>query len=199
MPPERAVDVARHLSAKFMADVCMSMDPRRSQALLRRVPAEVVVLAAAELLRRGEFIVMAQFVDHLGDAAIRAVLERVLDDAAVVRVGFYAENAQRLDQLIGLLADSRLDGMLKAIAGGDAGLQVAGLVLVSQLSPAQQGRIAGRLLGLEEKILEAMAAAARRESASAVLAELLDRASEPARTHAIRSGALQKLKALFGA
>ncbi|HUS24000.1 MAG TPA: hypothetical protein VM369_03555 [Candidatus Binatia bacterium] len=170
MPADKAVDVARHLTPDFLAEICLAMDPRRSRAVVEVMPAEVVVAAARELVRREEYIVMGQFVDALPEGSIRAVIG-ILDDAQLLEIGFYVEQPARLDQLIAALPDPRVDGMLRLVARGTAEQQAAGLVVLSQLSAAQQRRFGDRLkaLSLDGTFREL----ARREEAAELVPRVL--------------------------
>lgn len=194
MPPDRAAEVARHLSPKFLAEISLSMDPRRSRAVLEGMPADIVVAAARELMKRGEHVVMGQFVDGLPDATIKAVADQALDDAALVQVGFYVERSERLSELIGLLPESRIDGILKTVAAGPPELQTAGLVIMSQLVPQQQGRFGERIVALGPEIAEPLVAAAKRDEALEVVATVMENVSEATKKKAIDSGLLQKVR-----
>ncbi|MGH8480838.1 MAG: hypothetical protein ACRES8_00070 [Nevskiaceae bacterium] len=161
MPPERAVEVAQKLRVKFLADVCIQLDPRSASELLALVPVKIVVDVARRLLERGEHLVMGRFVDDLTDEAVRAVADSVTDDAALVRIAYFVERRERLNELVGLLDAERIRRLVAAVAAGPADLQAAGMAMMSQLTHKQQGRFGEAAIALGPQVIETLAAAAR--------------------------------------
>ena len=173
MPTDRAIEVASKLKTKFLADVTIQLDPRSASELLARMPVQIVVDVARLLLQRGEFVTMGRFVDDLPDAAIRAVIENVPDDAALVRIASYVERRERLIELIELIPHARLQRSIAAVAAGPDDLQLSGLVMMSQLSDRQQGRVGDIAIGLGAEAVQKLVAAASRLGASDVLRNVL--------------------------
>lgn len=173
MPPDRAIEVAGRLRTKFLADVTIQLDPRSASELLARMPARIVVDVAELLLQRGEYVTMGRFVDDLPDAAIRAVLERVQDDGALVRIAGYVERRERVMELVEMIPADRLRRVVAAAATGPEEVQLSGLVMMSQLSARQQGRIGDIAIALGAETVQALVAAASRAGASDVLRTVL--------------------------
>lgn len=138
--PKDAVDLSARLPIDFQADICIALDPRRAGPMLRAMPPEHVVTVALELQRRGAFITMARFVDDLDDAQIRAVAQR-MSSQALLQVGFYVESAQRLEQLIGLLPVTLLDGTLEAAVADGGALWPQAVAILCSLSATGQDRL----------------------------------------------------------
>jgi len=175
MPPERAIEVAGKLRTKFLADVTIQLDPRSASELLARMPIRIVVDVAALLLQRGEYVTMGRFVDELPNAAIRAVMENLDDDAALVRIAGYVERRERLLELVEMIPADRLRRVVAAIAAGPADVQLSGLVMMSQLSERQQGLIGDIAVALGADTVKALVTAAGRAGASDVLRKVLEK------------------------
>lgn len=172
MSPDKAVDVASKLHTKFLADVTVQLDPRSASNLLGKIPTRMIVDVAQMLLERREYVTMGRFVDDLTEEAIRAVMKQ-LSDEALVRIGFFVERKERLAELIELVGDDRLKGIVKAVAGGSNELQSAGLAMMSQLPPRHQGRMGDLAVGLGAGVLTQLIGTARRENASEVVAAVM--------------------------
>ncbi len=115
LEPELAVNLAKHVSTPFQADLCQFLDPRRAGPVLRAMPVPVVVETSRELVSREEYITMARFVDDLLDAQIQAV-SAILDAEALLWIGFYIESGERLSQLMAMLDDQAVLGTMRAAA-----------------------------------------------------------------------------------
>jgi hypothetical protein len=151
LEPSRAVAVAGKLSADFLADVAVELDPRRTSAVIAGIPARRIGAITAELVRRAEYVTMGQFVGHLGDEALRSALAE-MSDADVLRVGFVLEDKDGLDRLVGLLSAGRMDGIIAAAAEKE--LWIEALDLLAHLSPAHRRRIVKSATSLEATVLD---------------------------------------------
>lgn len=173
MPTGRAIEVAARLKPRFLADVTMQLDPRSASELLAQMPTKIVIEVARLLLQRREYLTMGRFVDDLTDEAIRAVMDSVIDDTALITIGFYVERRERLAELVQLVPDARLPGVVEAAATGPTEVQAAGLAMMSQLTHRQQGRFGEAAIALGPKVLNALIEAARREQATDVVASVM--------------------------
>ena len=173
MPPDRAIEVALKLRPRFLADVTVELDPRNASELLARMPTKIVVEVARLLLQRREYVTMGRFVDDLSNEAIRAVMEALADDAALVRVGLFVERRDRLVELAELLSPERIRGVVAAAASGPPEVQAAGLAMMSQLTHRQLGRFGEAAIASGPKVLNALIAAAQREDATEVVAAVM--------------------------
>jgi hypothetical protein len=156
LEPSRAIDVAAKLPIDFLADVAIELDPRRTSEVIAGIPPRRIGEITGELIRRGEWVTMGQFVGHLNDDAIRAALDE-MDNAQLLRIGFVLEDKNRLDHLLALLPDGRMDGIIAAAA--DGGLWIEALDLLSHLSPARRRRTVASAMALGESALEDLATA----------------------------------------
>lgn len=181
MPPERAVEVAGRLHLRFLADVCVEIDPRSAVELLARIPTALVVDVARLLLERREYVTMGRFVDDLPDTAVRAVITGLDDDAALVCVAAFVERRERLIELFEMLPPERLRRVVAAVAAGTPEVQAAGLAMMSQLSVRQQGRIGDSAIALGVGALQSLVDAAARARAPEVVRTVLGHISAGSR------------------
>jgi hypothetical protein len=137
------------------------------------MPPKIIVAVATLLLQKQEYVTMGRFVDELPDAAIRAVMEGVSDDAALVRIAGYVSRRERLMELIEMIPPERQRRIVAAVAAGTEDVQLSGLVMMSQLSERQQGRIGDIAISLGGETVQALVAAASRAGASDVLRTVL--------------------------
>lgn len=159
MEPGRAVEIAKHLPAPFLADLTIQLDPKRAAPVVARMPIDIVLKAALELVRRQDYITMARFVDVLDEPALEAVIEAMPSDTPLLHIGFFVENAQRLEALAHLLPERRLIGTLRAAQAHN--LWPEALALIAHIGPKMQGRYGDLLAAEPPALLDSLLAAAR--------------------------------------
>jgi hypothetical protein len=140
--PPAAIAVAKRLPAGFLADVAVEMDPRRAPEVIAGLPPDLIAAASVELAERGEWVTMGRFVGQLSDAALRATVA-VLDEEALLRTAFVTEEPARFAAVLDDLPDERLDGMVAIALAGD--LEAETEWLLAALDGAGAGRIAAAL------------------------------------------------------
>ena len=180
LAPERAVEIAKRLKAGFLADLCIELDPRSAKDVIAAMPGDRIVEVSRELARREEFITMARFVDCLDDDAIRATMEDLRDDEALLRIGFFVEDSDRLSAIIGLLPDQRLRNIVAVAVAGDAGLWPEALSLINSVEPAQRRRMAALAAGLDDDAVARMFRSTQSHGLWDELRPLLDLLDQPA-------------------
>lgn len=176
LDPDQVVEVARRLSTPFLADVCLQLDPRSAAATLGRMPLPVVLAVGTELLRRGEYLTMARFVEVISDEAVAAIA-RKMPDAAVLRVGFFVESRERLGELVGLFDDRRIAAIIAATASDPDELWPQALSLMEQTDAEASARLvrlglAGGDDGIAVSLLRVVNAQGLHASLLAILARL---------------------------
>lgn len=139
LEPGQAVDLARRLSPGFLADLAVRLDPRRAGEQIGGLPADLVAEVAEELCRRREHVAMAGFVGHLDDDALFATLA-VLDEDALLGIGFLMEDPQRLRAIVALLPDERIVGLI-ALSEEESRVDEL-LEVVSRLGKRERARAA---------------------------------------------------------
>ncbi|MFI4980255.1 MAG: hypothetical protein ACHQIO_07895 [Nevskiales bacterium] len=153
LPPERAVEISKRLKTGFLADLCLELDPRSASDVIAAMPVDRVVEVSRELARRKEYITMARFVDCLDDHAIRATMEDLRDDEALLRIGFFVEDKQRLSDILDLLPRERLLNIVRVAAGGDAELWPEALAMINCIEEPQRRQMASLAAELEESAI----------------------------------------------
>ena len=141
LDPSRAVEMAAKLPVDFLAEVAIDIDPRRTKHLLGRIPPSQVKAITRELIKRQEYVTMGRFVGELPPESVRASIAE-LDDATLLRVAFVLERKEFLPELVDLLPEERLDGVIDA--AGEQELWAEVLDLLGHLRPEQRREFAGR-------------------------------------------------------
>jgi hypothetical protein len=136
--PNRAVGLAKRLSAPFLAQLGAEIDPRRVTEVIAQLPVDTLAGGAREMAARGEHVAMGRFVGHLSDVAIEACMA-VLSEADLLRIGFVLEGAESSDRLLAMVPDDRL-AKLGTVAQRE-GLEQESLYLFERLGPRQQERM----------------------------------------------------------
>ncbi|MES0873736.1 hypothetical protein [Sinimarinibacterium thermocellulolyticum] len=158
LPPDRAVDIAKRLPTAFLADVCLQLDPRRVRELIASMPVARIVDVARELAERKAYIVMGRFVDCLPEPAMRAVLDALRDDEALLRIGLYVEDPAQLDAVIEMLPDARLREMIAIAIAQGAELWADALALINAVGPRPRQRMATIAAGFDDAQIARMLA-----------------------------------------
>ncbi len=170
MAPDRAAEVAQRLRTPFLADVSLEIDPRRVREVIQRIPISKLVEVALELARRGEYVVLARFVDVVSTAAIKAVMDSLTDNGALLRIAFFVEDKSRINDLLGLLPVERLRDIILIAADDSEDLWSEALALINDVSPEWRKKLGEMAATLDDNILLSMARAAQNKNLwSAVL------------------------------
>jgi len=161
LEPSRAVEMAAKLPVAFLADVAVDLDPRRASDVISQIPAPQIAEITRELIRREEHVTMGRFVGHLSPEAIRAAVGE-MDNGSLLRVAFVLESKDSLEELVGLLAPERLDGIIDVAASANLWPEV--LDLLSHLSEQRRRRFATMPSIQAEGVLEAIVRVAAEQS-----------------------------------
>ncbi|MGQ0622842.1 MAG: hypothetical protein ACT4QA_23545 [Panacagrimonas sp.] len=161
MAPDRGADVAQRLRVGFLADVTLEIDPRHVRELIARIPIPRLVDVAMELARRGEFVTLARFVDYVSIDAIRAVMEKLTDNAALLHIAFFVEDKTRLNDLVGLLPEMRLREIIYLAADETQDLWPEALALMNYVGPGWRKQLGELAATLDESIVMSMARSAQ--------------------------------------
>lgn len=129
LPVKRAIALADRLPVAFLAEVSRELDPRRAAAVVAGMPPKRVVEVALALLAEDDHITMGRFLDSLSEAALAATIEAIESDAALLRIGFFAEDTDRLSDIVRLMPVSRRRGTVAAAAEQDCWPEALSLML----------------------------------------------------------------------
>lgn len=161
LAPERAADVAQRLRTGFLADLTLEIDPRHVREVIKRIPISRIVEVALELARRGEFVTLARFVDYVSGDAIRAVMDKLTDNAVLLHIAFFVEDKSRLNELVGFLPESRLRDIIYLAADESQDLWPEALALMGYVGPVWRKRLGDLAATLDEAVILSMARSAQ--------------------------------------
>ncbi|HSX69258.1 hypothetical protein [Nocardioides sp.] len=117
--PAQAADLAGRLTPAYLAELAPHLDPREAGALLAGLPVDVVAAAARHLAQAHYYLAMADLVADMPLSMVAAALES-LDDATLLRTGLCLTDPARLADVVEVLPDERLDGLLRTASAKDA-------------------------------------------------------------------------------
>jgi hypothetical protein len=115
------------------------MDAERATEVVAAIPAKQVAAVGVELAQRGEWIVIAGFIDHISPEALATSVSQYTGEQ-LLRIGFVLDNLSRLDQIGTLLSGTQLDEMIAAAAGEKLWLELE--ELLANLAPERIARLA---------------------------------------------------------
>lgn len=160
--PERAIEISLRLTTPFLTEVTIALDPRRARELIASFPVDRVVEISMVLLARGEYVTMGRFVDVLRKPALKAILARMDDDEALLRVAVMIESKAKLNEVVGLLPEQRLREVIQAAAGSDDDLWPEALALMASVDERMQQRLAVLVSSMGEPVIRSVAVSAQR-------------------------------------
>lgn len=161
MTPKRAVAIARKLPTDFLAETSLYIEPSRAQPVLAAMPVDMIEKVAVILVGQREFITMGRFVGAVSEAALFRVIDR-LDDEALLHIGFYVEDAGRLDRILEYLDDDRLRGVIETATRQS--LWPEALSLVQLVGDDQKGRLGDLVAREDEAVLDSLVHVAQEQS-----------------------------------
>ncbi|WP_280354587.1 hypothetical protein [Nocardia otitidiscaviarum] len=163
--PHRAVDIARTLPPRFLAECAVQLDPRRTGDIIAAVPPAMVATVARELLTRGDHITMGRFVHVVPEPALRAAAP-IMSDADLLRIAFLLEDKTAIDDVLHVVAD-RVPGVIRAAAEQD--MWAEGIDLLDSIAPQHRAWIGDIAAGLGGDVLDTLITAVHRLDAWATL------------------------------
>ncbi|MBL1077140.1 hypothetical protein JK358_22330 [Nocardia sp. 2] len=163
--PNRAIDIAKTLPARFLAECSVQLDPRRTAAIIAAVPPKMVADVARELLAHGDHITMGRFVHVVPEPALRAAAP-IMSDVDLLRIGFLLEDKSAIDNVLHIVSD-RVPGVIRAAADRD--MWAEGIDLLDSIAPHNRAWIGDITAGLGGDVLDKLVHAVRDLDAWATL------------------------------
>lgn len=145
MPPDEAVRMAGRFAPDFLADVTLSLDPTRVEAIVRQLEHDLVTSVGRLLLERGEHLVLGRFVSIVDTEAALAVVDGA-DPGDLLQVALYAEDRSALAGLVLALPVPVVAGVLEE--SHVARTQTDALTLLTSLDAAARARVVHALATL---------------------------------------------------
>ena len=156
LSPGLTAELSARLPPDFLADVAGHVDLRHVGPLIGGIPTDTMAATGRVLRRREEWIVLSAFVGHVPEAKLRTLLD-VFDGEALLRSGFVIEDASRLDAVMEMLSDARLDELLVAAFEHELWAEAVGVA--GLLGDDQSKRVIAAIERLPEARLETLARA----------------------------------------
>ncbi len=160
LEPSRAVEIAAKLPTPFLADLAAQLDPRRASRVIAEIPPRQIAEITKLLAQREEHVVMGGFVGHLSEAALRAAIA-VVSDEALLRIAYVVDSKGSLGALVATLPDERLERIVATAAESD--LWVEALDVLRHVSERQRGQLGDIAAGQTDAVLDTMVRTAQRE------------------------------------
>lgn len=108
MPYQRAIELSQKMTTPFLAKVTLELDPRRVKDIIQHMPLENLQAVSTELLKHKNYMVMGRLVGFMTQANLRAILNHVSSEEALLHIGFFVEGKHQLSDIIRLLPKGRL-------------------------------------------------------------------------------------------
>lgn len=161
MNPLRARNIARNVTAEFVADVAPLIDPEKVEALIPQLPTELIKDAALLLVEREDYVTMGRFGDALSAHQLRAVVSAIDDDAALLRTAFFIEKREQLSRIIHNIDNTRIARIMRR--GTEANLLPEALFIIDHVTDELKGRLADIMGEQDEETLDKLVSVAHEE------------------------------------
>lgn len=146
MDPDRAGKLAGKLSATFLAKLSVHLEPHRAAKIIGKIPQDVIVAVAQELVDKEEYITLARFVTAIDSQTLRAVMDAIPSADALLRVGIFVEQRESLSDLLEQLSEQRRSEILTAATAANLWPQM--LVLLTHLNDKMKGVMGDAVVAL---------------------------------------------------
>ncbi|MFI6866757.1 hypothetical protein [Nocardia sp. NPDC050406] len=171
--PDRIAGVLSRMRTDYLADAAVYVDPRVIPTLAPRVPAEALVPAARELLRRRHFAVAAHFLEFCTDDLIRALVQGIDDDEGLLHTAALIADADRVREILDVIPTARRNRIIGAAATGAPAATLAALSVIARLDSKVAAPLARSLFeACDDRLLGNLVLLAEREAAMPELIEL---------------------------
>jgi hypothetical protein len=160
---KRAVELANRLPIKFLADISLQLDPKRAESIIRNLPPARIREVAAELIQRREFVTMGSFVGYLSIEAIREAIRAITQPADLLHVAFFIDRKERLNELIRVLPDAQLMGVIVAAQDETQDLWSEAVALMTHVDADYKRKLGDLVAGQDQAALNGLLHTAHRQ------------------------------------
>jgi hypothetical protein len=157
MNPKTAVPLAGHLDPDFLAQVTLSLDPARAAAIIKELDDDLVIAVGERLLDSGEYMILARFITVVDEDVVLAIVD-LADGAQLLEVALYAEDHDRVDELLHAIPEPKLSAVIEA-ATTDAARADGAVSLITMLNTESQRRLADITAALPGPVADAIVGA----------------------------------------
>ena len=134
--PKKAVGAMSLLKPEYAASAMPYLDPRAVVQVAHLAPLEPIAAIAREVLKRKDYISAGLFVEAATPEIIRAVLDGVDDDEALMRSGSYVHSGKIISDILRVMIEispPRISRLVTTTTQGAADLQLAVLSVLSRI------------------------------------------------------------------
>jgi hypothetical protein len=134
--PKKAVGAMSLLKPEYAASAMPYLDPRAVVQVAHLAPLEPIAAIAREVLRRKDYISAGLFVEAATPEIIRAVLDGVDDDEALMRSGSYVHSGKIISDILRVMIEispPRISRLVTTTTQGEPDLQLAVLSVLSRI------------------------------------------------------------------
>ncbi|MDO3650681.1 hypothetical protein [Nocardia mangyaensis] len=141
----RAASVAGGLPAAYLADAAPYVDPRIVPFFAPLLPPTLIIPAARELLRRGDYLTASLFVEHATPELTREFERGIDDDEGIIRTAALVPATDALNAILGAVRAERRVDIAVQCATSSAETLVAALSVLSRISAGFAGPMVAAL------------------------------------------------------
>lgn len=156
LEPAKAAEMVTRISDRYLADVSAVMDPTRTPEVIAAIPSDRVATISIELARRKEWVVIGGFASHIGGDGLKASVA-TYNGEQLLRIGFVLDDPTKMNDIVTLLTDAQVDGMIAAAADKSLWTEVGDML--EHLSPELAERIGARFGAAPEAVRSSFQAA----------------------------------------
>jgi Mg/Co/Ni transporter MgtE len=116
---KKAIAIADHLDADFLAEVAVYQDPQKVTAVVEGLPDKKLVDITEILFLRKEYRVVARFSDGLTPEKLKRVAEKINDPATLIQIARHMQNREKVVTTAISLSDDYLEKFMSLLSSGD--------------------------------------------------------------------------------
>ncbi|NNH72738.1 hypothetical protein HLB23_23220 [Nocardia uniformis] len=186
--PDRASGIIAGLTPAYMADAAPFIDPRVIPVFAPRIPAELLIPTAVELLRRRDYLTASRFVEHATEQLVREFERGIDDDEGLIRTAALVSSTDRLNDIVGVLPVERRTRIITTAASAEPETVLAALSALARLDTELAAPLSNTLFdGLDTDGIARILAIATDASALPELLDITDQLTERTLTRLAQS------------
>lgn len=190
--PKQAISVVDKLPVPFVTDIAVQLDPRRVGLIVGGLPQKTIAAIALELVKRKEYVTMADFVSFADPHTLADIFEKA-SDIDLLQIAFVTDDKPKLSTAIALLSDKRISRIMK-VAGRENYWPEA-IDLLRHIPDDQYFRLVDLVSKQDAVVLDELLAVAESDSLWEIVIPALARMEDPTKAvHALLTADAQVIK-----